>query len=77
MVTWLPFAKCGTLGIGGGTQRFVTLSVVKEREMKHFLEILADVRVAVAEVGGTLTLIFLIVYGTYKAWKEFVVKLFK
>ena len=45
--------------------------------MKRFLEILAAVRIVFAEIGGTVTLIFLIAFGTYKAWEEFIVKLFK
>lgn len=45
--------------------------------MKHFLEILTNVRIASAEVGGTATLVFLIAFGTYKAWQEFIVKRFK
>jgi hypothetical protein len=45
--------------------------------MKHFLEILTDVRIVAAEVGGTITLIFLIAFGMYKAWQEFIGKIFK
>jgi hypothetical protein len=45
--------------------------------MKHFLQILANVRIGVAEVGGTLGLIFLIVYGTYRAWGDFVAPFFR
>jgi len=45
--------------------------------MKHFLEILTDIRIGGAEVGGTLTLLLLITYGLYKAWREFIWKLFK
>jgi len=45
--------------------------------MKHFLEILTNVRIGTAEVGGTVSLLFLMVYGLYKAWQEFIVKLFK
>ncbi len=45
--------------------------------MKRFLEILLDVRIASAEIGGTLSLLFLILYGLHKAWQEFVAKLFK
>ncbi|MGD1025682.1 MAG: hypothetical protein ABR880_23115 [Candidatus Sulfotelmatobacter sp.] len=44
--------------------------------MKRFVEFCFNVRVVIAEVGGTLTLIFLIVFGVYKAWREFVAKLF-
>lgn len=40
--------------------------------MKHFLDILANIRVGVAELGGTLALIFLIAYGVRKAWDDFV-----
>jgi hypothetical protein len=45
--------------------------------MRHFLEVLTNIRVATAEIGGTVTLILLIVYGTYKAWREFIVKAFQ
>ncbi len=45
--------------------------------MKHFLEIMANVRIAAAEIGGTVTLVFLIVFGAYKAWEEFIMKLLK
>jgi hypothetical protein len=45
--------------------------------MKHFLEFLKNVRIAGAEIGGTLSLLFLIAYGLDKAWQEFIVKLLK
>ena len=45
--------------------------------MTHFLEILANVRIGAAELGGTLALIFLIVYGIYKGWNDFVAPLFR
>ena len=45
--------------------------------MKRFLEVLTNVRIATGEIGGTVSLIFLIFYGVYKAWQEFVEKLFK
>jgi hypothetical protein len=45
--------------------------------MKHFLEILANVRIGVAEVGATLGLIFLIVYATHAAWGDFIAPLLK
>jgi len=45
--------------------------------MKRFLEILANIRVATGEIGGTVSLIFLVSYGMYKAWQEFVLKLFQ
>jgi len=44
--------------------------------MKRFLEFLTNVRIATAEVGGTVSLIFLVAFGMYKAWEEFVVKVF-
>jgi hypothetical protein len=46
-------------------------------QMKHFLQILANVRIGVAEVGGTLALIFIVAYATYKAWGDFVAPLFR
>jgi hypothetical protein len=45
--------------------------------MKRFLEILTDVRIVSAEIGATVTLVFLIAFGTYRAWREFIVKMFK
>ena len=42
--------------------------------MKHFLDILANVRIVTAEIGGTATLILLVWYGLVKAWQEFVGK---
>lgn len=45
--------------------------------MKTFLEILTNIRIASAEIGGTATFVFLIAFGMYKAWQEFVVKRFK
>jgi hypothetical protein len=45
--------------------------------MKRFLEVLTNVRIASAEIGGTVTLVFLIAFGMYEAWQEFIVHLFK
>lgn len=45
--------------------------------MKALLEVLKNIRIACAEIGGTITLILLIAFGTYKAWEEFIVKLSK
>lgn len=45
--------------------------------MKDFLEVLTNIRIASAEIGGTVTFVFLIAFGMYKAWQEFVVKRFK
>ena len=45
--------------------------------MKDFLDLLKNIRIACAEIGGTVTLIMLIVFGTYKAWEEFIAKLFR
>jgi hypothetical protein len=42
--------------------------------MKHFLDILTNIRIGAVEVGGTVTLLLLIVYGLYKAWEEFITK---
>jgi hypothetical protein len=42
--------------------------------MKEFLEVLTNARIVIAEIGGTLGLFFLMFYGGYKAWKEFVEK---
>jgi len=43
--------------------------------MKHFLDILAGIRIVATEVGGTVTLVLLVWYGLVKAWQEFVGKL--
>jgi hypothetical protein len=45
--------------------------------MKNFLEILTNIRIATSEVGVTLVTVFLVFYGMYKAWQEFIVKRFK
>jgi hypothetical protein len=45
--------------------------------MEQFIKICFDVRVVVAEVGGTLGFVFLIAFGVYAAWKEFGTKLFR
>jgi hypothetical protein len=42
--------------------------------VKHFLDILLNIRIATGEIGGTLGLVFLIAFGAYKAWQEFIVK---
>jgi hypothetical protein len=42
--------------------------------MQQFLQFLTNIRIGAAEIGGTLSLIFLIVFGAYKAWDEFIVK---
>lgn len=42
--------------------------------MKEFLEILTNIRIGAAELGGTLGLLFLIAYGAYMAWQEFIAK---
>jgi hypothetical protein len=40
--------------------------------MKKFLEFLTNVRFAATEIGGTVSVIFLMVFGAYKAWQEFI-----
>jgi hypothetical protein len=45
--------------------------------MKRLIDALAAVRIAVAEIGGTVTLILLIAFGVYKAWEEFIARLFR
>jgi hypothetical protein len=45
--------------------------------MRRFLEILTNIRIATGEIGGTVCLILLVLYGIYRAWQEFIVKLFK
>jgi hypothetical protein len=42
--------------------------------MKEFLDILTNVRIGAAELGGTLGLLFLIAYGSYMAYQEFIAK---
>lgn len=46
-------------------------------QMTHLLEILTNVRIVAAELGGTITLVLLIAFGVYKAWEEFIGKLSK
>jgi hypothetical protein len=45
--------------------------------MKHFLDILLDIRIAGGEILGTLCVLFLLTYGAYKAWHDFIAPLFK
>jgi hypothetical protein len=45
--------------------------------MKRFLEVLTNVRIATGEIGGTVSLIFLILFGMYEAWHAFIVPLLK
>jgi hypothetical protein len=40
--------------------------------MKGLLEVLTNVRIAVTEIGGTVTLILLIAFGIYEAWRTFI-----
>ncbi len=44
--------------------------------MKRFVEFCFNVRVIIAEVGGTLGFAFLIAFGAYVAWQDFGTKLF-
>lgn len=44
--------------------------------MKRFLDLCLNVRIVVAEIGGTLGFVFLIAFGVYVAWQDFGVKLF-
>lgn len=46
-------------------------------DTKHLLDILQNVRIVIAELGGTLGLLFLIAYGCYMAYQEFIAKPFK
>ena len=45
--------------------------------MKRFLEILTNIRIATGEVGGTVSLIFLVAFGMYEAWHAFILPLFR
>ena len=45
--------------------------------MKQFLEILTNIRIAAGEVGGTVSLIFLVAFGMYEAWHAFILPLFR
>jgi hypothetical protein len=40
---------------------------------KDFFELLANVRVGIVEAGGTVVVLFLTIYGTRKAWEDFMV----
>jgi len=45
--------------------------------MKHCLDVLMNIRIIAGELGATLTLIFLVVYGAYRAWLDFGAEVFK
>jgi hypothetical protein len=45
--------------------------------MKRFVEVCFNVRVVLAEVGGTVGFVFLIAFGVYVAWQDFGSKLFR
>jgi hypothetical protein len=45
--------------------------------MKKFCEYCFKVRVVGGEVGGTAAWLFLIAFGMYKAWQEFIAPLLK
>ena len=45
--------------------------------MKHFIEVCLNIRIVAGELGGTASVVFLLAFGTYKAWQEFIVKRFK
>ncbi len=45
--------------------------------MKRLLDLLTNIRIVSAEVGGTVTLVFLIVFGMYKAWEESIARMFR
>ncbi len=42
--------------------------------MKNFLEILTNIRIGASEIGVTVVTVFLVFYGMYKAWQEFIGK---
>jgi hypothetical protein len=79
--TWLQFPKWAIVGRTGlktlVTRKYMGDCQGKRVVVKHFLDILTNVRVATAEIGGTVTLVLLIVFGVYKAWQEFILKLGK
>jgi hypothetical protein len=45
--------------------------------MKRFLDVLLNVRIASGEIGGTLGLLFLLVFGIWAAYHSFIVPLWK
>lgn len=45
--------------------------------MKRFIELLANVRFGFMEICGTLATMFLVGYGAYKAYGDFIAPLFK
>ncbi len=45
--------------------------------MQRLLEFLTNIRILAAEIGGTVTLIMLIAFGVYKAWEEFIAKVWR
>ena len=44
--------------------------------MKRFTIICLNIRIVIGEIGGTVGFIFLIVFGAYNAWQEFIGKMF-
>jgi hypothetical protein len=45
--------------------------------MDSFVKFLANVRLGITELGGTLTFLGLIAFGTYMAWKDFIAPLLR
>lgn len=76
-VLWHMPSKCSDFRAVPNFFRAEKKFVLLCAQMKRFLKILTDVRIAAAEVGGTVTLLFLIAFGMYKAWREFIAKLLK
>lgn len=49
--------------------------MLSKSDMKQFIHRCLVVRIVLAEIGSTLAFAFLIVFGVYAAWQDFVVKL--
>lgn len=45
--------------------------------MKRFVKICLNLRIAVGEIVGTATFVFLLGFGGYKAWQDFIAPLLK
>jgi hypothetical protein len=45
--------------------------------MKRLLDFLTNVRIVTGEIGGTVSLILLVAFGIFEAWRSFISPLFK
>ena len=59
----------------GCTEKF--MGKARTVGMKTFLDVLTNIRIGVMEICGTVGVMFLLGYGTYKAYVDFVAPLIK